>query len=748
MSIGQGDIIVRTFQNTPTVWVSERLICDALGDNMDEYLRVCARSKYKSSVSPCHRMKDILPVTGKSWRYARIDGRFYYDYDYIPDRKDTRYRSRLGEKDMLMMEADELRQREARLAEQCSQRGIEEYVKERISNTDLLRFRYYEVNGTCKYNKDKAGELAEAIAWARCIKRLAADGGYKAFGCRTKEEFYKACALILHKKRLEGFTVTTGESLRKKLHYFPADESEQYDFFVSGRYGNDNARKIGKCKLVDEETGEIKRFDLHEALILKLWMNFGGSAKESKIALWEKYERDIDYLGEKPLSYSTFCHYTNMYNTKQMTYRERHGYKAFASTFLSYIPSEKLRYGNSLWCADGSGTLAYSYLDKEGKLRSMRLYIIMVSDVATGKIVGWAPASVGQHKETPEMVREAVLMGLRDCGKREIMEFISDNHGAFTGEKSKEFLAQVCRKTRTIEPHNSQANYAETQFRLFKKTIRSEFNWLGSSWDSKDIENTANDEYLNAETFPSYREVIEQVGQKIEVWNNRVMRCGESRSELYAESIHPEAKEIDLRVWRHIAGNYTEQEITRQRGNIVITKGDRKYMFEIPEVESIGEVIRDYLGYAAKVKARMYWDEEECDLYTMDDRFMFTCFAARKASISHAEETGQSVRNLGHHVWRQAAQVEAVTQYENEVKEVAGWIDEQLPYEVTARLLGGNRAKEITNEQKERALAEKTLDKSLLKQRQKAAQTEKKHKEMAYEEYAKSRIDLDKFRDL
>ena len=61
MSIGQGDIIVRTFQNTPTVWVSERLICDALGDNMDEYLRVCARSKYKSSVSPCHRMKDILP---------------------------------------------------------------------------------------------------------------------------------------------------------------------------------------------------------------------------------------------------------------------------------------------------------------------------------------------------------------------------------------------------------------------------------------------------------------------------------------------------------------------------------------------------------------------------------------------------------------------------------------------------------------------------------------------------------------
>ena len=726
------------------MWVSERFICNMLGDGMNEYLRTKGRSNYKLSVSPCHRSKDILPDTGKSWRYARINGQFYYDFDRIPDRKDTRYRSRLGDRDELLHAADELATTEVRVAEQYAIRSIEEYVLSRVSNEDILRFRYYETNGVCKYNKDKARELAEALAWARSIKKLVQSGGYKDFGYGTKEEFYKACAQILHKKRLEGFVVTTGGSLRKKLFYFPEDETEQYDFFVSGRYGNDNARKIGKCKLVDEETGEIKRFDLHEALILKLWMNFGSPNKESKIDLWNHYERDIAYLGEKALSYSTFCHYTNMYNTRLKTYRERHGWKAFSSTFLSYIPTEKLRYGNSLWCADGSGTLAYSYLDKVGKLRAMRLYIIMVSDVATGKIVGWAPAEMGQHKETPEMVRQAVLMGLRDCGKREIMEFVSDNHGAFTGAESVDFLTEVCRKVRTIEPGNSQSNYAETQFRLFKKTIRSEFNWLGSSWDSKSIENTANEDYLDAATFPSYREVIEQVGRKIEEWNNRVMQCGETRSELYAESIHPEAKEIDPRVWRHVAGNYTEQEITRQRGNIVISKEGRKYMFEIPEVESVGEVIRGYLGYAAKVKARMYWDEEECDLYTMDDRFMFTCFAARKAVKSEAEETEQNVRNLGHHVWRKAAQVAAVEEYEREAYEVATWIDEQLPYGVQAKLLGGKRAKEATNAQKEKALE----NKALFKQREKAAKAEKKQAELAYEEYAKSRIDLDKFRDL
>ena len=707
MNIQSNDIVLRQFQGNTTMWLSERYICNTLGSNMGDYLRIRGRLIYRQSVSPCFRSKDILPDTGKAWRYARINGQFYYDFDRIPDRKDTRYRSRLGERDELLHAADELATAEVRIAEQYAIRNLEDYVKAHIRNTDFLRFRYYEINGVCKYNKDKAKELAEAMAWARSIKELVANGGYKDFGYRTKEDFYKACAQILYKKKLEGFAVTTGGSLRKKLVYFPEDEMEQYDFFVSGRYGNDNARKIGKCKLVDEETGEIRRFDIHEALILKLWMNFGSPAKESKIDLWNHYERDIAYLGEKALSYSTFCHYTNMYNTRLKTYRERHGWKAFASTFLSYIPTENLRYGNSLWCADGSGTLAYSYLDRTGKLRSMRLYIIMVTDVATGKIVGWAPASIGQHKETPEMVREAVLMGLRGCGKREIMEFVSDNHGAFTGTESVEFLTQVCRKVRTIEPGNSQANYAETQFRLFKKTIRSEFNWLGSSWDSKDIENTANEDYLNAESFPSYAEVIEQVSRKIEEWNNRVMQCGETRSELYAESIHPEAQEIDPRIWRHVAGNHTEQEITRQRGNIVISKGGQKYMFEIPDVASVGDVIRDYLGYAATVRCQMYWDEEECDLYTMDDRFMFTCFAARKAVKSHAEETEQNVRNLGHHVWRKAAQVEAVEQYEKDAYEVAQWVDEQLPYGVTSKLLGGKRSKEITNELKERALAEK-----------------------------------------
>jgi hypothetical protein len=42
-------------------------------------------------------------------------------------------------------------------------------------------------------------------------------------------------------------------------------------------------------------------------------------------------------------------------------------------------------------------------------------------------------------------------------------------------------------------------------------------------------------------------------------------------------------------------------------------------MFEVPASDAVSEVIRDYMGYAATVDVLMYWDEECCDIYTLDE---------------------------------------------------------------------------------------------------------------------------------
>ncbi len=56
------------------------------------------------------------------------------------------------------------------------------------------------------------------------------------------------------------------------------------------------------------------------------------------------------------------------------------------------------------------------------------------------------------------MLRSAMTMALRNNGRTEVMDFISDNHGAYTSDESKEYLQLVCRNFRTIKPGNSQAN--------------------------------------------------------------------------------------------------------------------------------------------------------------------------------------------------------------------------------------------------------------------------------------------------
>lgn len=707
MNIQQNDIIVRTFQNTPTLWVSERLICKELGGNLSDYLWKIGRTNFKKSVSPCHQSKDILPATGKSWRYARINGQFYYDYDFIPDRKDTQFRSRLGDKDALLHAVDMAVAGEAEMSQKEAEEYLIRKVTNRITRLDIEYYLTKKIEGVNKYNQDMARQLAEALQWMRVSNEMVADKSYRELDIKRQEDYFILCGAILKRRNLYGFNVTTGGSLRKKLVYFPTDEDGQREYLVSGRFGNDNARKLGKEKLVDTETGEIYNFDMHQALILDLWMNPGGAGKGSKVELWEQYREDIAYMGLEPMSYSTFCHYTNSYDTAFNAASERHGTKFFNSVCLPYISSNKPVHSNSLWCADGSGTIGYRYYDKEGDLRSMRLYVMMVSDVATGKIVGWCPSAPGFHSESPYMMKQAMLMALQGCDKHEVMELVSDNHNAFTSNESKAFLELVCRHYRTIEVGNSQSNYAETQFRLFKKRLRRMLNWMGSSWDAKGIENQNNEDYTNIEDFPTYEEAIAQLEDKINEWNNKKTRAGLSRSDMYAENLHPDCKPIDERIWRKFTGRYSDKEITRQRGTIQLERKGVIYKFDIPDFEVLGELVREYLGYANLVQTNIYWDDECADVYTQDGRYMFSCYPTPLAAIAHAEATDESMAAIGKGMIRKAKVLKKVNAFTEEVKAIADAIYDEHPERYGNACRQTKHAKERTNGEREAAMEAK-----------------------------------------
>ncbi len=100
MNFKHNDIIIRNETKTE-VWISERLVVEVCGIS-EETLRTTSRKRYKSSVPATYHKAKYLPITGKSWRWTKQNGQFYYDFDFIPNHKPNFYREMFGDKQTLI----------------------------------------------------------------------------------------------------------------------------------------------------------------------------------------------------------------------------------------------------------------------------------------------------------------------------------------------------------------------------------------------------------------------------------------------------------------------------------------------------------------------------------------------------------------------------------------------------------------------------------------------------------------------
>jgi len=101
MNFQQGDII----NHKKAVWISERLLVENCALT-DDYIRRI-RSNFRQSCRPCHRKAKTLPATGKSWRFMKHKGQFYYDLAYIPNRKPKYYQSVFGDAETLVQQYED-----------------------------------------------------------------------------------------------------------------------------------------------------------------------------------------------------------------------------------------------------------------------------------------------------------------------------------------------------------------------------------------------------------------------------------------------------------------------------------------------------------------------------------------------------------------------------------------------------------------------------------------------------------------
>lgn len=678
------DILLRETSNGTTVWVSQRLVVElcCLGD---EYIKI-GRIRYKQSLPASWQKQSgnddfLLGDSGKGWRWGRKNGQYYYDVDRIPNRKPCNYRDLLPSKEDLIAHVDENKLRASRERQSEQRSLLEQQVNMLVSQESLTYFLNYRLDETTNiYNPDKAKQLSRSVAWCRFIQ-MTMVGKYKDYGFRTQEEFLSACTDILSKDNLEGMRISTKESLRKKVSQAPRDEQNLCRYLISQKYGNDNCRIIGKDKIVDFETGEIMKFDAHQAIIMTYWLNPGGSTKGTKVELWQRYCSDMYAIGMEPAKLSTFRHYTNTWETKFLSAKERHGKSHFKSTYLPYVPTKPLECANSLWASDGSGVVPYRYQDQYGKWRTMKIYTMLVSDVASRYIAGYATSRKGQHYEDYRMLRSAMNMALKDNGKTEVLDFISDNHGAYTGAESKAFLQLVCRKFRNIEVGNSQGNYAETMFRLFKRRFKSYFNLPETSWDARGLDSLANPDYYDIMDLPTYNEAIKILETAISEWNNTPLSNELTPAEWFKIK-NKDAQEYTDRHYRLITGEVSKLDLSYQRFIMIVERAEVKYKFDLPsDAASVG-MLAHHMGYKSSLPVTAYWDMDGADIYTNDGVYIFSAGKARLAAKSTSEATHESLAAWGYNQ-RKAEQVEnLVDSFVNDVVQAKSVLNRSYEFNI------------------------------------------------------------------
>ena len=511
------DILIRATSDGQTVWVSQRMVCEACGIDED-YFEKAGRPRYKSSLSPSWRK------VAKAWRWGRKGGQYYYDYDHIPNRKPTCYRDLLPSKEELIGAVEDQKLDSSRTRRNRIVDTLDEKVKNYESVDDFIYFSTFTIGDKDIFDTRRARDLQQAAAWCRFLKNAPALIENGSLGFRTLTGLYKVCAARIEKLDLTGFRIKSAESLRKKIAALPDGEA-MLAALVSGKYCNDNRRILGKSEIVDYATGEVMKYDAHQATIMSYWLNPGRSQKDSKQTLYGLYAYDMECLNIEPVKLSTFTHYINKWDNRYLSAAERHGKVYAKNAFRPYVPSESLEYANSLWVSDGSGVVPYRYQDQYGKWRMMKMYTMLITDVGSRYMVGYSVSRKGEHVEDFRMLRDAMRMALLDNGKTEVMDFLSDNHGAYTGAESQAFLSLACAHHRTIAPHDSQANPAECIFRLFKRHFKSYFNLPETSWNARSLESMANPDYYDIMALPTFGEAQELLGNAIREWNTTQLKC-------------------------------------------------------------------------------------------------------------------------------------------------------------------------------------------------------------------------------
>lgn len=326
-----------------TTWVSEPFLLARCEGLTPMYLRQAARFRFSESLGRANK-KVFPPDTGASWRWAKVNGQFYYEYSRIPDQ----YRTQLPALAELATGAPPVPRGKHT---QMVQRAITETYREYMHAYPGM-------------NEAKTKALAQAAAVVQAAIEWIQENDYDT---RNMAFFIELCEDV----RGIPYLPTYYRTMKDKIRRVMAGECAITEVIDLPRAGNSNAKK----------------YDDPEILAWLMQMrNMPQNYTNSHIV---RKLRTLCELSAKPVpSPSWFNLQLAKPFTKYLTAEGRFGKNSRrGAMYKGYIPVENAMFAGDCWQADGTRVNLIGHKGRDGKQEF--LYIIAVRDVYSGDVLGW-----------------------------------------------------------------------------------------------------------------------------------------------------------------------------------------------------------------------------------------------------------------------------------------------------------------------------------------------------------------------
>lgn len=349
MTFIKNDIIIRSRKGNDTVWVSERLLISVCDGLTEHYLRTKPRYRFLKTVPPSRQKQDILPDTGNPWRYAKIEGKWYYDLERIPDVPPANYRSKLGS-------AADLIERYENALTDVRKNDLHEIIKTAV---DTAYTGYYPAY--TRYDSARTDLLARSAAAlnAICDYVMMNDVDLR------KNDLFVQLSQVVSDLKLAYLPVNFRCIKAKVMEVL--DGAIVTEVVTLPREGNRNA----------------SRFD-DPQLISWLMMMRQSGMNTSNAFIARRIQKLCAIHEKRSPSFSWLEHYLAKQEVKNLT-TKRHKNGRLAMSYNGYIPIAGAVYAGDCWMMDGT-RVNFIEFTHNGKDWS-HLVVVMVYDAHSGAML-------------------------------------------------------------------------------------------------------------------------------------------------------------------------------------------------------------------------------------------------------------------------------------------------------------------------------------------------------------------------